>query len=793
MQNMTNTILKWSIITGLFAVLFVPLYVGSMMFFPYITGKAFAFRIIVEIVAVLWFVLAIRDHSFFPKRSWIMIAAGVFVAIIGLADIFGVSPLKSFWSNYERMEGWVLLVHLFMYLVVLAGVFGHRIHTEGRKLWFWFAHTSLFASVIVGIIGFSSVFEKTGLWLAQKDMNGNVFHDLVINATTTSASFRALIEGVTRIESTLGNSTYVGVYALIHIFIVIFLLVKLVEASKIRKIKFFPEIVAGYILLFVFEFLLMFNTGTRGSLVGFGLALLFVTVTLAIFEKKSKALRIGSIVILALMVATFAAGNIFKNATFVTNSPLLSRFTQLATFDFKSVAETQGAARIGLWKMALQGAAERPVLGWGQENFNYVFNKHYQPSMYGQEQWFDRTHNVILDWLIAGGVLGLLGYLSLFAAILYYIWKPVARTEPHHDHSPTNFTLAEKAILTGLLIAYFVHNVFVFDNMVSYILFFSILAYVHSERSGDTMSWVKKLSVNKDIRDLIIIPVAAVVGIALIYYVNVRPLKANTALIKAYIACAQGKADVKLYNDALSIGAYEGQQEIHEQIYTCSESANRSQQVSPATKEALYVLTRAVIDNQIRATPNDTRIHYFAGLYLSTLRMWPEAISYLEKAVELSPKKQTILLPLASAYSASGQNDKAFAIIKSTYESEPKYLPGKSYYVAALIKQGNEKEAIALASTSPEFLESNEAINAYRSLKQYDKVIVIYNKRLANNPSDVQTILELAATYYMKGDKQASIRQLEKIATIQPDVKDQVDALVAKIRSGQPINVPGFN
>jgi hypothetical protein len=52
--------------------------------------------------------------------------------------------------------------------------------------------------------------------------------------------------------------------------------------------------------------------------------------------------------------------------------------------------------------MALKGIAERPVLGWGQENFNYVFNKYYNPQMFGQEEWFDRTHNVVLDWLIAG-------------------------------------------------------------------------------------------------------------------------------------------------------------------------------------------------------------------------------------------------------------------------------------------------------------------------------------------------------------------------------------------------------
>ena len=39
-----------------------PLYVANSNFFPFITGKAFAFRIIVEIVLVLWLVSVSYTH-----------------------------------------------------------------------------------------------------------------------------------------------------------------------------------------------------------------------------------------------------------------------------------------------------------------------------------------------------------------------------------------------------------------------------------------------------------------------------------------------------------------------------------------------------------------------------------------------------------------------------------------------------------------------------------------------------------------------------------------------------------
>ena len=67
-----------------------------------------------------------------------------------------------------------------------------------------------------------------------------------------------------------------------------------------------------------------------------------------------------------------------------------------------------------IWNISWQGVKERPILGWGQDNFSFVFTKYYNPQMYAQEPWFDRSHNVFLDWLVAAGVVGLIAYLYLF-------------------------------------------------------------------------------------------------------------------------------------------------------------------------------------------------------------------------------------------------------------------------------------------------------------------------------------------------------------------------------------------
>ena len=106
-----------------------------------------------------------------------------------------------------------------------------------------------------------------------------------------------------------------------------------------------------------------------------------------------------------------------RNTTFVRNDYVLSRFASLSFSEIK----TQG--RYFVWPMAIKGFIEKPILGWGQEGFNFVFNKYYDPRMYTREPWFDRAHNTYLDWLIAGGALGLLSYLAIIFSLLYYLFK----------------------------------------------------------------------------------------------------------------------------------------------------------------------------------------------------------------------------------------------------------------------------------------------------------------------------------------------------------------------------------
>ena len=126
----------WTTLVALFLIPFVPLYIANGMFFPFITGKAFAFRILVEIALGGYVLLALLDKAYRPKFSWTLVLYGSLVVWMALADFFATNVHKAFWSNFERMDGWVTLAHMFVFFVILGTVL--TAEKLWRTLWLFF-------------------------------------------------------------------------------------------------------------------------------------------------------------------------------------------------------------------------------------------------------------------------------------------------------------------------------------------------------------------------------------------------------------------------------------------------------------------------------------------------------------------------------------------------------------------------------------------------------------------------------------------------------------------------------
>lgn len=678
---MNRQTLKGIILVGLFAVPFVPFLVYSGFFFPFITSKAFAWRLIVEVIFAAWILLALVDSNYQPKKSFILYAILAFLAVIGLADLFGAASVKSFWSNFERMEGFITLLHLGAFFLVMSSVFNEALW---KKWW----HVSLATSFIMVLYASLQVFRVTDPSQAG-----------------------------TRVDGTFGNTIYLAVYMLFHIFLALYFLLRERVSTGWKW---------TYSLLIISQIFILYNTATRGAILGFLGGFLIVAI-LNLWNRENSLMRKTSIAGLVSIVVLVAGFWGMRNSDFVLNNPVLARFATLTTEDLR----TQG--RYFVWPIALEGVKDRPILGWGQENFNFVFQEYYRPDMHHLEPWFDRAHNIFLDWAIAGGILGLLAYLSLYGALMLLVWRNAG------------FSFTEKSILTGLVAAYFFHNFFVFDHLISYVLFFSLLAYIHSKSLA--LSPASENSVDER-RANMALPVVILVFASVLYFVNIGPYLANTRLLQALSILQNPQGDVLLATESFksAYGASRlGRTEMVEQMTVNSPSILGSANLSIEEKNDFFLFVQEAVEKEARTNPNDARAQLLAGSFFATTGHEEKSIEYLEKAREIVPNKQQVYFELGRAHLLVEDFESMLLEFGVAYELDPSYREARIYYLLGSIYASDRALESEIKSLIGEesYVFDDRVASAYYELGRISDVRAVLLRRIELDPANTETYQEV--------------------------------------------------
>jgi tetratricopeptide (TPR) repeat protein/O-antigen ligase len=736
-MNALEKTLRWIVLIGLFAAPFICLLVTTSLFFPYITGKNFAFRIITEIITGSWLALAFVNASYRPKRSWVFAALTAFVAIMAVADAAGVMPFKSFWSNFERMDGWITLIH------VLALVFVAACMLNTEKLWKRLFQTSLGVSVYCSLYGLLQLAGITAI--GQAGASGGL-----------SA----------RVDATFGNPIYLAIYMLFHIFLAALLWAQHWADERGRDTRFLASWAYGAVI--VLDTLALLFSGTRGTILGLAAGTILAALIFAFFSGSQRARRY-SLAAVAIVVVLAAGIYLGRESALVRSVGFLDRLASISTTD------TTISARFVNMSIAWQGVKERPILGWGQENFAIVWDKYYDPRLYNDEPWFDRVHNIIFDWWIAGGTLGLLAYLSVFVAVLWVLWREGARSG--------SFTLAERALLTGLLAGYFVHNLTVFDNITSYILFAFLLGYIIYRSSRDARPLIRGASMKASALPYVTICAAALVwGSA--WYVNAAALAENRTLLDGLRQQSSISTNLALFQKAISYGSI-GTQEAREQL---SQGAVQVSQTTASNdqKQAFFEASAQAMGDQMAESPLDARFPLFLGTIYSAYGQDDAAMQAFTKAHELSPQKQAILFLLGQTAWAQGKNSQALQYFQQAYELETSYMDAKVYYAAAAIRAGQTSFANSLIQ---ELMKDDKAadlkiVAAYDAIGQISRAIPIWQAHVQASPQDVQGYFTLAALYYKTGNRTAAIQALRQAESANPAVATQAEALIKEIQNG---------
>ncbi len=741
-------ILRYSIIAGVvFVPVIVPFIVSTSMFFPYITGKNFTFRIVTEIILALYVALAVLDARYRPRFSWILAAFIGFLVVIGIADLQGVYPFKSFWSNFERMEGYVTLLHLFAYFVVAGAVL------VKEKTWDGLWYSSLGASVVMAFIALKPSFAAwPDFWV------------------------------VPRLDATFGNPIYLAIFCVLHIFLAfIFLL---------RRTRIRPWLALLYSLYVVLQLLVLALTLTRSAAVGLVGGGIIATALIALFERERPILRkgaIGALAVLAILVGTIYA---IKDTDFGRTTPVVNRFTDMTV-------EGTVAARLDNWGMAWQGVKERPILGYGQDNYEYVFARHFNPDMYNDEPWFDRTHNILFDWLIAGGFAGAIAYFLILVAVLMHLWLLNPQTRWYsfsrlrdilRGNHMGEMTLSERALWTGFFAAYTFHNVFVFDNITSYIFYILVLAYLHARITSGNESLFAKRHVPEQVVTSGVLPAALVVSLALIYFVNWPGIATTQSLLAALIDRGAPAQNLEYFKRALAYDQL-GRIEVREQVIQAAVGIVRNPDIPNDLKEDYRATAAAALEEELARNPNSPRLQLFAGTFYLNTGAGDMALDRLLKARELSPNKQLTLFQLGDAYLARGENDKALDVFKTAFELQTDYDEARKFYAVALIRNGKDREAVDLLTERWQTagIDDDRLLREWTNAKRYDIVADVLEAKRTKDPENAQLAVSLSATYAASGDKERAVAVLTELKTAQPQYTSQVDTFIADIRAGKAL------
>ena len=166
--------------------------------------------------------------------------------------------------------------------------------------------------------------------------------------------------------------------------------------------------------------------------------------------------------------------------------------------------------------------------------------------------------------------------------------------------------------------------------------------------------------------------------------------------------------------------------------------------------------------------PNSATTHYrYASEFLVSVGRTKEAVSEVERALEIEPLDSNMVANLARVYLYDGQRERAIEQARRAYEADPNFVIARLIYGLTLNATGGYAEAIALSEKELQINPNNQhmllvAGYAYASTgRRADAQAII--ERL-NELSKTQYVIPsfVAAVYGSMGEKDKAFTELQK-------------------------------
>ncbi len=407
-----------------------------------------------------------------------------------ISSFLGVDLVDSFWSKATRTTG------LFYFLHMASLYFLFWISFEKEVDMRNFLKIFVFSAGLFSII---SVFGQEGLgWFFK------------------SKPWEGL---------TIGNSTFAGMYLYAGFMISIYLL----NTQETYKKEWWKNLLP--IIFILNPYLLNFDifrgsfniyenpVGIIGSAQASAITLFVSTVILFVFWaiNKIKQVRIRQGLLFA---------GIFISVIFFSLG-VKSLLTPGGVIQ-KIYLTQSSSVRPLTWQLSKEAIAEKPLFGWGIDNFDMAFQEHYDSSILdeenGGEAWMDRAHNILIDQTVESGYFGIIIYLLVYLVIIGSLCYVILISK-----NKKNVILA-----TVLLVYFFGHLLEIqtaFDTTITYILLviFSAISAILFNKTREEIHGEKKSIVVNSVIYYTIGLLFLIFGFTLFFIGSIPILRAQNA------------------------------------------------------------------------------------------------------------------------------------------------------------------------------------------------------------------------------------------------------------------------
>ena len=462
--------------------LLTPLVTAPWTLYPYSVGKALYARVLIAAAFALWAALALLRPRWRPPRSALLVLLGAGLAAAALSAAFGADPQRSLWSTYERMQGLVNAAHWAAFALVAAAV--TRTWTDWTRL--------LNANLAVGLAV-------------------SVFAIVRFAAPETPLPFPAAEGYWPRIGASAGNPIFLGAYLQAVALLALGFLVRsccapvpsgasaLPGAARSgkaarrarkkarRRTRAAPGDGWGRRLFWAATAACALAglslTGSLGALAGLLAGLGAAAVLYALFGRARRSRRLGLAGLAALAAcALFLALSLRPGAApapaaepgarpaFRGGNVMLERATSAEWVGF-----TLGN-RLRIWEAGLAAFAERPLLGWGPENYFAAAARHLSAPR-ERARVHGHAHNLAIGEAAGKGALGLALWLALWGWTALVALRAARRLERPRERA--------LAVFAGAALAgWFAQGLTAFYTAESWLQHMLLLAFLAHLEAG---------------------------------------------------------------------------------------------------------------------------------------------------------------------------------------------------------------------------------------------------------------------------------------------------------------------